>query len=411
MTTELSPLSGIRVLDLSWVLAGPLVGRLMADAGAEVVKIESAERMDNTRLGRPLPATDESSESHDRVPLFHALNAGKQSVAINLRAAAAAAVVKRIVATCDVVIENFAPGVLDRLGLGYEALREVKPGIVVLSMSGTGADGPLSDVPAYAATVTSLAGLESVVGYAGEPPIGMLGANFADSIGGLFGFHAVLSALWARDEVGVGQHIDYSEMEGVCTFLAEGFIDYFTNGRVLAPSGNAHRTGSPYGVFPTAGEDSWIAIGVTSDEEWSSLCSATEGEAWVDKAEFSTIGGRLRHRVSLEDEIGRYTARHERDVLVRELRDAGVAASAVYSVGEQATDEHFWERGLLVRLDDVPGAGDVVIYGSPWTLSETPVAPRGPAPRLGEHTREVLSRVAGLSEAELDELDAAGVLR
>jgi benzylsuccinate CoA-transferase BbsF subunit len=239
----------------------------------------------------------------------------------------------------------------------------------------------------------------------------MLGANFADSIGGLFGFHAVLSALWARDEVGVGQHIDYSEMEGVCTFLAEGFIDYFTNGRVLAPSGNAHRTGSPYGVFPTAGEDSWIAIGVTSDEEWSSLCSATEGEAWVDKAEFSTIGGRLRHRVSLEDEIGRYTARHERDVLVRELRDAGVAASAVYSVGEQATDEHFWERGLLVRLDDVPGAGDVVIYGSPWTLSETPVAPRGPAPRLGEHTREVLSRVAGLSEAELDELDAAGVLR
>jgi len=411
MTGEFGPLSGIRVLDLSWVLAGPLVGRLMADAGAEVVKIESAERMDNTRLGRPVATTDEGSQPYDRVPLFHALNAGKKSVSINLRADGATEIVKRLVATSDVVIENFAPGVLDRLGLGYEVLREVKPDIIVLSMSGTGADGPLSDVPAYAATVTSLAGLESLVGYATEPPIGMLGANFADSLGGLFGLHAVLSALWARDEQGVGQHIDYSEMEGVCTFLAEGFIDYFTNGRVLGPSGNSHRTGSPYGVFPATGEDAWLTIGVTSDEEWVTFCSATGGESWGEDPELKTIEGRLRRKVQLEHDIGRYTARYERDVLVAELRRAGVAASPVYAVGEQVDDRYFWERGLLERLDDVEGAGEVVIYGSPWKLSDTPVGPRGRAPRLGEHTRNVLSRDAGLSDGELDDLDAAGVLR
>lgn len=409
MSTEAGPLSGIRVLDMSWVLAGPLVGRLMADAGADVVKIESVARMDNTRLGRPLPPVDDSSEAHDRVPLFHALNAGKRSISVNLRAAGAAPLVKKVAAVCDVVVENFAPGVLDRLGLGYEELRAVKPDVILLSMSGTGSNGPLSDVPAYAATVSSLAGLESVVGYDGGEPIGMLGTNFADSVGGLYGFHAVLSALWARDELGLGQHIDYSEMDGVCTMLAEGLLDYFSNGRVMAPSGNCHRSGAPYGVFPTSGDDSWIAIGVTSDEEWESFCRSTKDESWAADTAYSTVGDRMARRVELEQQISHYTASCERDVLVAQLQSAGVAASAVYQVGEQAGDEYFWSRGLLERIEDVPGAGEVTVYGSPWRLSGTPVGPQGPAPRLGEHTREVLASL-GLTEDEIEELYASEVL-
>lgn len=404
------PLDGVRVLDLSWVLAGPLVGRLLADAGARVIKLEWSGRMDNTRLGRALPSDDESVPAHDRVPLFHALNAGKQSVGIDLQAPRAREIALALAATCDVVIENFAPGVLERLGLGYEVLSGAKADIILLSMSGTGRDGPLSDVPAYAPTVTSLAGLESIVGYPGEEPTGMIGANFADSVAGLFGVHAVLSALWARDATGAGQHIDYSEMEGVCSMLAEGLLDVEMNGRVMAATGNVHRSGAPYGVFATVGDDCWITLAVTTDDEWAAFCRATPDEPWSHDESLRTLSGRLAHKAELEQAIAGYLSARPRDILVGTLRAAGVAASPVYQVGEQSADEHFWERGLLQRLDGLPGGNDLVVYGSPWRLSGTPVSARGPAPRLGEHTRDVLRGDVGLAEAELDELVERGVL-
>jgi crotonobetainyl-CoA:carnitine CoA-transferase CaiB-like acyl-CoA transferase len=414
------PLAGVRVLDLSWVLAGPLVGRLLADAGAEVIKVESHGRMDNTRLGRAMASSDGEIPKTDRVPLFHSLNAGKKSLDIDLRSPTAPAVVSRLTAVCDVVVENFAPGVLDRLGLGYDVLRAANERIILVSLSGTGQHGPLSDVPAYAPTVSSLAGLEGLVGYeypdgVGHDgpvrgPVGMVGSNFADSLGGLYGFHAVLAALFARDVHGVGQHVDYSEMDGVCTMLAEPLIDYFLNERVMAPSGNTHRSGAPYGIFPAAGEDEWISIGVTSDEEWVAFCIATAGEDWVGLPEYSTAAGRRAAARQLHDDVAAYTARSPRDELVAKFRHHGVAASPVYRVGEGAYDDHFWARGLLARIDGVPGVGETTVYGSPWSLSATPVGPRGAGPSLGQHTREVLSSVVGMTEDEIDELVAAGVV-
>jgi benzylsuccinate CoA-transferase BbsF subunit len=410
VTSSELPLSGVRVLDLSWVLAGPAVGRLLADAGAEVIKIESRARMDNTRLGRPLPSADETVEPTDRVPLFHALNAGKQSVGIDLRQPAAVDILKRLASVSDVVVENFAPGVLSRLGVGYEVLSSVNPSIILLSMSGTGQSGPLSDVTAYAPTVSSLAGLESLVGYPGEEAIGMLGANFADSLGGLYGFLAVLTALWARGELGVGQLVDYSEMDGVCTMMAEPFSDYFLNREVMPPSGNCHRSGAPYGIFPSGGEDSWIALAVVSDGEWAAMCQATQNEEWASDPRYLTAAGRRAASRELREAVASYTVRHDRDELVRLLRSVGIAASPVYATGEQQHDEFFWSRGLLERVDGVAGVGETVVYGSPWRLSATPVGPRGPAPRLGQHTRQVLGSLAGLSESELDELFAAGAV-
>lgn len=410
MSTD-GPLAGVRVVDLSWVLAGPVVGRLMADAGADVIKVESRQRMDNTRLGRALPSAEEGAEPTDRVPLFHALNAGKRSVAVDLRSPGAADVVKRLVAVSDVVVENFAPGVLDRLGLGYESLRAVNPTVILLSMSGTGQQGPLSDVPAYAPTVSSLAGLESLVGYPGEPPVGMIGANFADSLGGLYGFHAVLVALWARDGLGVGQHIDYSEMDGVCTMLAEPLIDFALNGRVAVPSGNRTRDGAaPYGVFPAGGDDQWLALAVVSDQEWAAFVAATGGEPWTADPSYATAAGRREHRSALHDAIARYTSARARDETVELLRHHGVPASPVYEVGEWASDPHYLERGLLVEVDGLPGGGEVKVYGSPWQMLGTPVGPRGPGPALGQHTREVLRTVASISDAEIDELTASGVV-
>jgi benzylsuccinate CoA-transferase BbsF subunit len=404
------PLTGIRVLDLSWVLAGPVVGRLMADAGAQVIKVESEKRLDNTRLGRPFPVEDEAIRAIDRVPLFHTLNAGKLSIGVDLRSERGRDLVLRIARTCDVVVENFAPGVLDRLGLGYEALRALHPEIILLSMSGAGQEGPLSDVPAYAPTVTSLAGLDGLVGYPGEPALGMLGANFADALGGLYGFHAVLTALWARDRHGVGQHVDYSEMDGVCSMLAEPLIDYFMNGRVPPPSGNSHRTGAPYGIFPTQGAERWIAIAVVSDDDWTAFCAATPEQPWTREPAYATPAGRLEAKRELEHGIATYTAERERGELLDTLRRHEVAASPVYTVGEQFGDEHFSARGLLQSIEGVPGVDYATVYGSPWRLSETPVGPRGPGPSLGEHTRQLLGSIVGLSESEIDELIAAEVV-
>lgn len=409
MSTD-GPLAGVRVVDLSWVLAGPVVGRLMADAGADVIKVESRQRLDNTRLGRALPSTEEGAEPTDRVPLFHALNAGKRSVAVDLRSPGAAGVVKRLVAVSDVVVENFAPGVLDRLGLGYESLCAANPSVILLSMSGTGQQGPLSDVPAYAPTVSSLAGLESLVGYPGEPPMGMIGANFADSLGGLYGVHAVLAALWAREELGVGQHIDYSEMDGVCTMLAEPLMDYFLNGRVAVPTGNSSRDGAPYGVFPAAGDDQWLAMAVVSDQDWAAFSVATGGEPWTADPSYATADGRRQQEAELHDSIARYTRAHPRDEIVERLRRHGVPASPVYEVGEWVNDPYHRSRGLLAEVDGLPGGGEVTVYGSPWQLSATPVGPRGPGPALGQHTRQVLRTVAEISDAEIDELTASGVV-
>lgn len=408
----LLPLVGVRVLDMSWVLAGPVVGRLMADAGAEVIKVESRKRLDNTRRGRsmpPAPGTPADSDPLDRVPMFHNLNAGKKSVAVDLSTPQGIAVVKQLIGKSDVLLDNFAPGVMERLGLGYDVLKKDNPRLVMISMSGTGQHGPLSDVPAYAPTVTSLAGLESLVGYDGDAPTGMLGLNLADSFAGVCAFQALLMALWSQRKTGVGQFIDFSEMEGICTMMAMPLIDYATNQRVMQPTGNRCANGAPYGVFPVAGDDAWITISVLDDDEWQTFCAATPDGPWVDDERFAGREQRQAGKAALEASIADWTRSQDGPALVARLCEAGVAASPVQDIAGQVANEHFWARGLFRHLD-IPGIGRQVIYGSPWRLSATPTLGTSGAPRLGEHTQQVLTEVLGYDDAQVDELRTQGVL-
>ncbi|HEX3930516.1 MAG TPA: CoA transferase [Nocardioides sp.] len=406
------PLAGVRVLDLSWVLAGPAVGRMLADAGADVIKVESSGHLDNTRRARALPPVDGQdsalADAVNRVPMFHSLNAGKRSVAINLRSEEGVAVLKELVATCDVVIENYAPGVLRRLGLDYAVLREVRPDVVMLSMSGTGQEGPLSDVAAYAPTVTALAGLDSVVGYPGEDPLGVLGLNFADSVGALYGTYAVLAALWLRRQRGIGQHIDYSEMEGVITMMAQPLVEFARSGEVMAPTGSAAPGAAPYGVFPVAGADDWISLAIRSDEEWRQFSATTADQPWASDPAYDSASGRLDAQEKLYEAIAAYTREHDAAELVARWRAAGLAVAPVYSVADQVDDEHFWERGIFSRVA-VDGLGDLLVTGSPYRLTQPILVPRGEAPRLGEHTDAVLHEI-GLTSERIGELRAAGAL-
>ena len=407
------PLAGLRVLDLSWVLAGPAVGRFLADAGADVIKVESRSRPDNTRRARSLPAGDgqvgPAADPLNRVPMFHSLNAGKRSVQIDLRSAAGIGTLRRLVRHCDVVIENYAPGVMRRLGIDYPVLSRERPDLVMLSMSGAGQQGPLSDVPAYAPTVTALAGLDSVTGYDGEEPQGVLGLNFADSTGALFGFHAVLAALWARQRDQIGQHIDFSEMEGVIAMTAQPFIEFAMTGAVMAPAGNCRPGAAPYGVFGTAGTDRWISIAVTSDAEWRCFCAATSGQPWARDPRYETAAGRLAAAPELRAAVAAYTRTRDADELVAELRAAGVAAARVYAVADQVADKHFWARDIF-RTIDVADIGPLLVTGAPWRLADTPVLPRRGAPKLGQDTDEVLASVLGLGAEDIGALRESGAL-
>ncbi|MBI3967904.1 MAG: CoA transferase, partial [Chloroflexi bacterium] len=293
------PLAGYRVLDFGWVIAGPIVGAILADLGAEVIKVESRQRVDASRRGRPI--TGENVQQGDQglhpdlIPMFHAVNRNKLSITVNLADPVARELILKLVPKVDAVIENFAPGVLQRLRLAYEDLVRVKPDLVMLSLSATGQYGPLRDVRTYAPSVSSLAGLESLVGYQGDEVLGMTGANFADPTAGLFASFAVMAALYHRNETGVGQYIDMAQVEAITCLSGEAILDYSMNGRVAEPQGNHDLLMSPHNFYRCAGDDEWAAIAIAGEDEWQGFCRALGNPAWTQDPRFADRAGRQEH--------------------------------------------------------------------------------------------------------------------
>ncbi len=277
--TNTLPLKGIRVINFGWVWAGPVVGQTLGFLGAEVLKIESRARIDMTRN---LPPFAEGIPGPDRSLSNHACWAGNGSVTLDLKHAEGLELALRLIAESDVVIENFGPGVMERLGIGYESLRAVKPDIILFSMPAAGLYGPLEHVRTYGLSLTSLTGLDSLVGYKGETPIPVENA-YSDPFAGIFGSFAILSALTHRRNSGEGQHIDFSQQEAVMQMVGPAYMDYALNGRSGKPKGNQHPTAAaaPHGVFPCSGDDRWIAIAIGSDAEWAALVAEMGAPAWA----------------------------------------------------------------------------------------------------------------------------------
>ena len=255
-------MKGIRVANFGWVWAGPVVGQTLGFLGAEVYKIESRARIDLTRM---LPPFAGGVRDPDRSLSNHAAWAGNGSVTLNLKKPAAQELARQLIAKCDVVVENFGPGAMADMHLGYEVLRAVKPDLVMLSMPAAGLSGPLKNVRTYGLSLSSITGLDSLTGYVGGPPVPFENA-FADPYNGVMGAFAVLAALTYRDRTGSGQHIDYSQQEAVMQMVGPAFMDYAINGRVAGPKGNRHPldAAAPHGVFPCAGDDRWISIAVAT---------------------------------------------------------------------------------------------------------------------------------------------------
>ncbi len=388
------PLKGIRVANFGWGWLGPVFGQTLSFLGAEVYKIESRARID---INRTLPPFAEGVRDPDRSLQNHACWAGNGSITLNLKKAEAQELARRLVAKCDVAAENFGPGVMNDFHLGYEELRAVNPRIIMISMPAAGLYGPLKDVRTYGMSLSSITGLDSLTGYLGGPPVPFENA-FADPLGGVIAAFGVIVALSYRDRTGKGQHIDYSQQEGVMQMVGPAFMDYFMNGRVAGPLGNRHPLGvaAPHGVFPCAGDDRWISIAVMNDQEWQGLLEAMGNPAWARAPEFADAKRRVENIDALHERLAAWTSQSDDYELAQRLQQHGVAAAPVLNVADLLHDPHYRARGTFIEVQHPLGFKET-IYGAYVKTSRTEARVR-PGPAIGQDNEYVFKELLGLSE-------------
>lgn len=407
------PLAGIRVLALTQAWAGTLATEQLALMGAEVIQVESRSRPDVWRGGyqAPIPAalrqTESARHGWNVSALFNSVNLHKEGITIDLGRPEGIDLVLQLVAQSDLVVENFSPRVMGNLGLGYERLDQVRPGIILLSMSAFGATGPYADYPGIGGTIEPVSGMSSQLGYPGGPPLNC-GMMFPDPISGYFGATAVLMALYHRNNTGEGQHIDLS-MQAVCsTYLADAITQYCATGEVRPRMGNHHPTHAPHNIYQCRGEDRWIAIAAESDADFAAIVSIARHPEWGSDPRFATEASRKANEGALDAAISAWTAAHDADELEEALVSANLLAARVARPSEVLHDQQLWARGILANVDH-PEAGTFAVATTPVHLPGVPPEVVHPAPCHGEHSQQVLARLLSLTEAQYRGLEASGI--
>jgi benzylsuccinate CoA-transferase BbsF subunit len=402
------PLQGMRITDFSWLGAGSYATKILADMGADVIKIESSTRLDSLRMGAPYrdgkPGVNRSGYFADR-------NTSKRSVTIDMKHPRALGLIRKLIEQSDVVANNFTPGVMEKFGLGYPQVSAMKPDIIYLAMSMQGAEGPERDYLGYGSSIVSLTGLQHLTGMPGREPAGT-GTNYPDHIPNpCHAAFALLAALRYRRRTGRGQYIDLAQLEPTIALLGPTLLDLTVNGRNRECNGNQHDWAAPHGVYPCVGEDRWIAIAVMDDIEWAALVEVLGAPAWAAEARWNGVVARRRDCEELDQLLGRETVKWGAEKLMAALQARGVAAGVVQNTEDVIKhDPQLAHRGHWIRLNHAE-MGEALYNAPPFRFSRTPVELRSPAPLLGEHTREVCVGLLGMNEAEVDELIAEGVLK
>ncbi len=394
------PLHGVRVLDLSRVLSGPFCTMLLADLGAEVVKVEQPGRGDPARHLGPRVGEDSA--------YFISVNRGKQSITVDLSAEEGQRLLRNLLPRCDVLVENFIPGTVARLGLDYARVSEANPSLIYASISGFGQDGPYARRPALDIIVQAMGGMMSVTGEPGGPPL-RPGASLGDSAAGTFAALAIVSALFQRRETGRGQYIDLSMLDCQITLMENGFSRYFATGEVPGPLGSRHPAAAPFQAFRAA--DGHFVVALLSDDPrtWSRFCVAIGRPDLAEDARFVDNAGRTNHLAELVPELEQTFQAKPLAWWIEVLTGAGVPCGPVNSVAAAAEDAQVKHRGMLVTIPH-RAVGEWRVANTPFRLAGAPTGPAGSSPRLGEHTEEVLGGLLGLAAAEIERLRAAGVI-
>jgi benzylsuccinate CoA-transferase BbsF subunit len=402
------PLAGIRVADFCWLGAGSYCTKLLADMGADVIKIESAARLDSLRLAPPykdgISGVNLSGYFADR-------NTSKRSITIDMKHPQALGLVSRLIERSDIVSNNFTPGVMEKFGLGYESVRRIRPDIVYLAMSMQGSEGPERSYLGYGASMVSLTGLHDLSGLPDREPAGT-GTNYPDHIPNpCHAVFALLAAMRHRRRTGRGQFIDIAQVEPTIALLGPTLLDLTANGRVQQRQGNRHASMSPHGVYPCRGEDQWIAIAVRDDASWAQLRLALGEPQWSLDPRWDHVQGRIAGADELDTLVARATVAWDARELMRLLQDRGVPAGVVQTAEDVvAADPQLAHRKHWIALDHAE-MGRALYNAPPFRFSQSEVGVQGPAPLLGEHTREVLGQLLGIQDEEYEQLQADNVLR
>jgi len=400
-----TPLEGIRIADFTWAWAGPYATMMLGFMGAEVIKIESRKRPDHSRM-RSL-AAGPTFGGPDQAPIFNDLNLNKMSVTLDMTQPKAVELGKRVVSISDVVVENFRPGVMDKLGLGYEALKEVKPDIIMLSSSAVGGIGPDRQYVGYAPTFSALGGLAHLTGYPDGPPIPLMGSS--DLRSAATSTFAILTALYYRAQTGEGQHIDLSSTETIAVLIGEAFLEYTMNNRVPFREGNRDGIMAPHNCYPCQGDSNWVSIAVATEEEWQALCHAIGNPHWVSDAKFADAYRRWQNQEELDKLIGEWTINYTHREVMEMLQKAGVAAVPSLSGLELWEDPHLRERVFAKEVQH-PAIGKRIVVNAPWKFSATPAQVSRYGPLLGEHNEYVFGELLGMPKEEIQRLMEEGVI-
>jgi benzylsuccinate CoA-transferase BbsF subunit len=402
--TRQGVLAGIRVIDFTWVWAGPIIGRHLADYGAEVITVENGDYLD---LARQLHYKGGVADP-DMAVAFTNYNAGEKSLTLNMVMPEAIAIVKRLLAMSDILVESMTPKAMRKWGLGYEDVCHIKPDIVMLSTCMQGQTGPYCMSPGNGAILPALAGISELTGWPDRGPLGQ-GGPYTDFLAGAMGTAAVMTALVHRQRTGHGQYIDMSQNESAMHFITTAFLDYSANGRIATRTGNQQPGFAPHGVYRCRGDDAWCTISVHTEAEWQALCGAMGHPAWPQHPQFASRPAREAHSAALDDCITAWTTQFSAQEVMQRLQRVGVPAAVVHNAQTLDADPQLAHRQHYARLQH-PRIGLNVIDNYGFRLNATPGGVQSSSPLLGQHNAYVLGELLGMSPAEIAHLQEAGVV-
>jgi crotonobetainyl-CoA:carnitine CoA-transferase CaiB-like acyl-CoA transferase len=393
-----TPLAGVRVLDLTRVLAGPFASMMLGDMGAEVIKVEETGKGDDTRKWPPFVGGEAS--------YFMSVNRSKRSLTLNLKAPAGVAILKRLAAKSDVLLENFRTGTMEKLGVGYATLRRLNPRLIYCAVSGFGESGPQAGRGGYDLIVQGEAGLMDITGFADGPPV-KVGTSVADLVSGMAAAHGIVLALLARARTKRGQKVEISMLDVMASLLTYQAGLYFATGQRPGRRGNAHPSIVPYEVFKAA--DAYLTLGVANNGLWKQCCAALERPDLVTDSRFDTEAKRVEHRAVLVPLLNEIFGTRDVDDWLKRLEAVGVPAGRINTVAEVCESEHLKARNMIVTLPH-PTAKSVTVLGVPIRLHATPGAADTPPPLLGQHTDEILRTLLGFKPPAIAKLRTGGVI-
>jgi crotonobetainyl-CoA:carnitine CoA-transferase CaiB-like acyl-CoA transferase len=399
------PFDGVKIVSFAWAVVGPVTMRYFADYGARVIRIETRRRPD---LARNLMPIKDGKPGVNRSGYFNHFNTNILSMSLNMENPAAIDLAKRLITQADVVLENFTPGVMEKWGLGYEELKQLKSDIIMVRQSGFGTYGPYVHQPAFGMVLAAIAGLPNFIGWPDGLPLPVGISAYTDYIGPRFASAALIAALDHRDKTGEGMLLDISHFETTIYFLLPAVLDYISNGRKPKRIGNASQSAAPHGVYQCKGEDRWCAIAILNDEEWKSFCNVIAKPELVEDPRFQTSFDRVKNRVELDRMVNQWSVHLTAEEVMVKLQTAGIAAGVVKNGADIYKDPQLRHRGYFWELNH-PEIGPFTHLGQSFVLSKTPAEARRPSPCLGEHTESICKGFLNMSNDEFTRLSQMGV--